>query len=66
MLFVEADDLLKRLIGEEYTRNPVYGIRKMVVYLGRRGHRGRLYYNCGTALEEPQTQRRAQPGRRRR
>jgi putative transposase len=31
--------LLKRLIDEEYTRHPFYGSRKMVVYLGRCGHR---------------------------
>ena len=35
---VERDDLLKRLIDEEYTRHPFYGSRKMVVYLGRCGH----------------------------
>jgi putative transposase len=39
VLFVEADELLKRLIDEEYTRHPFYGSRKMVVYLGRCGHR---------------------------
>ena len=38
MLFVEADELLKRLIDEEYTRHPFYGSRKMVVYLGLFGH----------------------------
>lgn len=38
VLFVEADELLKRLI-DEYTRHPFYGSRKMVVYLGRCGHR---------------------------
>ena len=26
----EADEVLKRLIDEEYTRHPFYGIRKMV------------------------------------
>ena len=31
----EGDELLKRLIDEEYTRHPFYGSRKMVVYLGR-------------------------------
>jgi putative transposase len=35
---VEGDDLLKRLIDEEYTRHPFFGSRKMVVYLGRCGH----------------------------
>lgn len=37
-VFVEDDHLLKRLIDEEYTRHPFYGSRKIVVYLGRRGH----------------------------
>jgi hypothetical protein len=32
------DELLKRLIDEEYTRHPFYGTRRMVVYLGRCGH----------------------------
>ena len=32
------EEALKRLIDEEYTRHPFYGSRKMVVYLGRRGH----------------------------
>jgi putative transposase len=35
----EGDEVLKRLIDEEYTRHPFYGSRKMVVYLQRRGHR---------------------------
>ena len=35
---VENDEMLKRLIDEEYTRHPFYGSRKMVVYLGRCGH----------------------------
>ena len=35
----EGDEVLKRLIDEEYTRHPFYGSRKMVVYLGRCGHR---------------------------
>jgi len=35
----EGDELLKSLIDEEYTRHPFYGSRKMVVYLGRCGHR---------------------------
>ena len=39
VLFVEADELLKRLIDEEYTCHPFYGSRKMVVYLERCGHR---------------------------
>ena len=38
VLFVEADELLKRLIDEESTRHPSYGSRKMVVYWGRCGH----------------------------
>ena len=33
-----GDELLKGLIDEEYTRQPFYGTRKMVVYLGRCGH----------------------------
>ena len=28
----EGDEVLKRLIDEEYTRHPFYGSRKMVVY----------------------------------
>lgn len=35
----EGDEVLKRLIDEEYTRHPFYGSRKMVVYLIRCGHR---------------------------
>ena len=35
----EGDEVLKRLIDEEYTRHPFYGSRKMVVYLGRCGQR---------------------------
>lgn len=38
VLFVEADELLKRLIDKEYTRHRFYGSRKMAVYLGRCGH----------------------------
>ena len=38
----EADEVLKRLIDEEYTRHPFYGSRKMVVYLRRCGHRVNL------------------------
>jgi len=34
----EDDELLKGLIDEEYTRHPLYGSRRMVVYLGRCGH----------------------------
>ena len=34
VVFVESDEVLKRLIDEEYTRHPFYGSRKMVVYLG--------------------------------
>lgn len=37
-VFKIGDDLLKRLIDEEYTRHPFYGSRKMVVYLWRCGH----------------------------
>jgi putative transposase len=33
-----SDELLKRLIDEEYTKRPFYGSRKMVVYLARCGH----------------------------
>lgn len=32
------DDIIKRLIDEEYTRSPFYGSRKMVAYLARCGH----------------------------
>lgn len=39
VVFVEADEVLKRLIDEEYTRHPFYGSRKMVVYLFHCGHR---------------------------
>lgn len=35
----EREEVLKRLIDEEYTRHPFYGSRKMVAYLGRCGHR---------------------------
>jgi putative transposase len=38
VVLVESDEVLKRLIDEEYTRHPFYGSRKMVVYLGRCGH----------------------------
>lgn len=33
-----TDAMLGGLIDEEYTRHPFYGSRKMMVYLGRRGH----------------------------
>jgi putative transposase len=33
------DEVLKRLIDEEYTRHPLYGSRKIVVYPHRCGHR---------------------------
>lgn len=33
VVFVESDEVLKRLIDEEYTRHPFYGSRKMVVVL---------------------------------
>lgn len=39
-LIIENDEMLKRLIDEEYTRHPFYGSRKMVVYLGRCGANG--------------------------
>ena len=39
VVFVEVDEVLKRLIDEEYTRHPFYGSRKMVVHLFRCGHR---------------------------
>jgi putative transposase len=35
----EGDEVLKRMIDEEYTRHPFYGARRMVVHLGRCGHR---------------------------
>jgi putative transposase len=38
-VFIELDEVLKRLIDEEYTRHPFFGSRKMTVYLGRCGHR---------------------------
>jgi putative transposase len=34
-----SDELLKRLIDEEYTKHPFYGSRKMVVHLARCGHK---------------------------
>ena len=33
-----GDEILKRLIDEEYTRSPFCGSRKMVAHLGRCGH----------------------------
>jgi putative transposase len=39
LVLVEIDEVLKRLIDEEYTRHPFYGSRKMVVHLFRCGHR---------------------------
>jgi putative transposase len=39
VVFVEVDEVLKRLLDEEYTRHPFYGSRKMVVHLCRCGHR---------------------------
>jgi putative transposase len=38
VVFVESDEVLNRLIDEEYTRHPFYGSRNMVVYWGRCGH----------------------------
>lgn len=35
---VQNDEVLKRLIDEEYTRHPFFGSRKMVVYLRRCEH----------------------------
>jgi len=35
---VQDDEILKRLIDEEYTRSPFYGSRKMVAHLLRCGH----------------------------
>ena len=35
---VLGDEILKRLIDEEYTRSPFYGSRKMVAHLQRCGH----------------------------
>ena len=43
----ENDEVLKRLIDEEYTRHPFYGSRKMVVYLGR----------CGLSVNRKRAQR---------
>ena len=54
-----ADEVLKGLIDEEYTRHPFYGSRKMVVYLGRCGHRvnrkrtQRLMRSMGLAGRRP-------------
>jgi len=49
---VEGDDLLKRLIDEEYTRPPFFGRRKMLVYLGR----------CGRTSNRKRVQRDAYDG----
>ena len=37
-LLDQHDEMLKRLIDQEYTRHPFYGTRRMVVYLGQCGH----------------------------
>jgi len=34
----ESDLLFSRLIDEEYTRHPFYGIRRMVIFLKTAGH----------------------------
>jgi hypothetical protein len=39
VVFVESDEMLKRLIDEEYTRHPFFGSRKMAVNLGICEHR---------------------------
>jgi putative transposase len=39
VIFIEMDEVLKRLIDEEYPRHPFFGCRKMVVHLFRCGHR---------------------------
>ena len=39
VVFVEVDEVLKRLINEEYTRHPFYGSCKMAVYLFHCGYR---------------------------
>jgi putative transposase len=39
VVLVEVDEVLKRLIDEEYTSHPFFGSRKMVVHLFRCGHR---------------------------
>ncbi len=33
VVFIEVDEVLKRLIDEEYTHHPFFGSRKMVVHL---------------------------------
>ena len=38
VVFAEVDEVLKRLIDEEYTRHPFYGNRKMVASLFHCGH----------------------------
>jgi hypothetical protein len=49
VFFVEADEVLKRLIDEEYTPHPFYGSRKMVVYLVLRVRRARIRPWCHTS-----------------
>ena len=49
--FVEVDEVLKRLINEEYALHPFYGSRKMAVYSGRCGDwvnhkRVQLFMRC--------------------
>jgi putative transposase len=39
VVFVEVEEILKRLIDEEYTRHPFVGTPEMVVCLFRCGHR---------------------------
>jgi putative transposase len=39
VVFIEMDEVLKRLIDEEYMRHPFFGSRKMVEHLFRCGHR---------------------------
>ena len=48
-VFVEADEVLKGLIDEEYTRHPFYGSRKMVGYLRSCGHRVNRKRACPTS-----------------
>ena len=33
VVFIEVDEVLKRLIDEQYTRHPFYGSRKMACHL---------------------------------
>jgi putative transposase len=39
VVFIEVDEILKRLIDEEYTRHPFFCTPEMGVYLFRCGHR---------------------------